>query len=79
MSDFDHWNHRVTRELLDTGEYEYAIREVHYGADDKVVGWTADPIAAVGDTAEEVAQVLEQMRDCLQLGVLDLESRETLP
>ncbi len=75
----ENWNHRVTRERLDDGSYWYAVREVFYDHKGNVTLWTEDAIAAEGETPGEVASALGQMAGCLALGVLDLETRETLP
>ena len=73
------WNHRVTRELLEDGSELFAIREVHYDTDGAVVGWTRDPIAAVGDTAEDVAWALQKMLEGAGRPVLDLADLELEP
>jgi len=73
------WDHRITREQLTTGEYMFAIREVYYDHDGQPDGWTADPIAALGESPGEVADTLHRMIESLERGVLDLETRRTLP
>lgn len=46
-----HWNYRVTRKQTapESGEFEYAIREVYYGSAGNVRGWSQEPDAAWSD------------------------------
>ena len=55
-----HWNYRVTRERF-PDEDQYAIREVYYDGD-KIVGWTSDPSAPIGENLQELIEALERMR-----------------
>lgn len=73
------WNYRVCKERVPTGSgdltYEwYSIREVYYDADGNPVAWTANPVAATGDTPTECADAAARMAGCLALGVLDLDA-----
>ena len=72
------WNHRITRETLEDGTHLFALREVFYEGE-QVVSWTQEPIAAVGETFLECADTLAKMNRAVTLGVLDLETRETVP
>jgi len=49
------WNYRAIY-----NGYEYVVKEVFY-ENGEPVGWTEDPIAAQGDTIEEVIVTLEMM------------------
>lgn len=72
------WNYRMTRELMPTGEYLYAVREVYYGDNDAVTAWSLDPIAPASDNPLDVALDLARMASCITDGVVDLETRETV-
>ena len=78
-----HWNHRITRETVTnpdgSADFLYAIREVHYDDAGEVTSWTKDPVAAAGDTPDEVVWALDRMIASRGRGVLDLETRKTLP
>jgi hypothetical protein len=52
-----YWNYRLM--LAENGEWH--LREVYYDADDNVVGWTANPAAPWGETADEIASVMRLM------------------
>ena len=55
-----HWNHRIMAHRDADGHLWFDVREVYYD-EDRIEGWTIDAIAAVGDTADEVAACLAQM------------------
>ena len=70
------WNYRICSETVGEGQFRcvlFTIREVYYNEDGEPNSWTADPIAPVGDTAEECAQAIDMMAGCLASGVLDLD------
>ena len=78
-----HWNYRVTREKVtnpdDTEAWFYALREVHYDDDGKVVGWTEDPVNFAADSPGEVIEsLLMATKAWPHDGVLDLATRETV-
>ena len=54
------WNYRLMYHEFE-GEEWYAIHEVFYNDDGKIIGWTKDPIEVVADNAEGVDQVLQMM------------------
>lgn len=68
-----HWNYRVTRERF-PDEDQYAIREVYYDGD-KIVGWTREPSAPIGESVQELIEVLDRMRNAaadVDLQVIDI-------
>ncbi len=60
------WNYRITYSSVDK---LYAMREVYYteGVPDS---WTANAVGVVGESPEEVANVLKRMKLALKKGVL---------
>jgi len=67
------WNYHITKRDCN-GEPYYEIREVYYHGDD--ISWTANPIAATGDTPEEVWDTLVMMLHACTREVLDLDEME---
>jgi len=50
------WNYRVIQhEIL-------AIHEVYYDDKGNIESWTADPVAIMGDTKEELLETLDMMK-----------------
>jgi len=74
------WNYRVMRSYFeDMPDAWYSIREVYYDNHGEVDGWTVDEAAPVGDTVEELLEILGLMRNCLDKPILDeaeLEARK---
>lgn len=67
-----HWNYRVMIHPDVKGDEVYqAIHEVYYDDDGKVTGWTDSPISVGG---EDVAWVLDRMREALEKPVLDFKT-----
>ena len=64
------WCYRMTREQRD-GEDFFTIREIYTGGDGSL-SWSADPIAARGDSWMECADDLALMGRALGADVLDL-------
>jgi hypothetical protein len=59
------WNYRVIR----TDE-AFAIHEVFYDSNGEINGWSADPIAPMGETQDELMKDLELIQRALTLPVL---------
>ena len=76
------WNYRITREVITnpdgTTEAMYACREVHYDDDGKVRSWSGEPTTFVGETPGGVVECLIRAASSFGLGVLDLDTRETV-
>lgn len=79
------WNYRVIlKRHLPTagcieGEDELAIHEVYYEdrpRDDEIKAWSQDPIAAHGETLEELRDDLGRMLDALDKPILELSVLE---
>lgn len=70
------WHYQMTHRAAD-GFDVYEVREVYEGlAEDGGPGpaYTEDAIAPMGETREELLEVLDMMRrDCAQLPVLEVE------
>lgn len=62
------WNHRVVR-LTHDGETQYGIHEVYYGPPG--TGWTAEPVAPVAESVEELREVLARMTAALDAEAID--------
>jgi hypothetical protein len=69
------WDYRVTRRDY-AGEIDYAIREVYYDDNDKIVSWTVDEIAAAGANIEEVKDALQRMLEACDKPVLDITDED---
>ena len=72
------WNYRMTRHNTSWGT-SYEIREIYYDKQGKVQSWTQYPIAAFGETEEELAHCLAQMASAIGEPVLDLDSGDWVP
>lgn len=66
------WRFCLTHDInSQTGESEFTIREL-YTSERGELGWTQDPVAAWGETPEEVRDDLEKMLADIRHPVLDL-------
>lgn len=70
------WNYRMTRRRLETGEYEFEIREIYYDANDNPISWCADPAHPSGETKEELMDDVSRMSMCIGTRVIDLDELE---
>ena len=66
-------HHRVIKKDTPTGEAEYAIYEVCYGKQGNIQLVGDDPACPPADTIAELKEKLEQIRQALDLPVLDME------
>ena len=77
------WNHRAVRRVQMEGDckcVEYAIHEAFYDQDkpgDRP-SITLEPVAAYGDTIEELRETLQRMLRALDHPVLDYETHEEI-
>lgn len=69
------WNFRLTKEEVH-GEVQYAIREVYYDKDSKIIGWTADPSAPTGETKQEFISELVRMLAATEDKTIDITDEE---
>ena len=69
---FSHWNYRVIRvEEVDGSSY-YQIHECYYGDDDKIPhSWTKDPIRVGGESVDDLAWDLDEMKKALSKPALE--------
>jgi hypothetical protein len=71
------WNYRIVRRPWgdgSTGEKFFAIHEAFYSDDkEKPERFTAEPAVVTGDTPEELADVLDKMREALTKPVLEYD------
>ena len=66
------WNHRVFKETQPGGTPWYTIREVYYPKiGGKPDSWTADAIAAGGETVEELRDELQRMLRATEQPVIE--------
>lgn len=63
------WNYRVFRE----NEHDFVIREVFYADDGTILGCTAEPIEPFGQSLDELARSIEDMKAALQLPILTFD------
>lgn len=69
-----HWNYRMTVQKVD-GEEVWDIRELHYDAEDRVIGWTADPVGPHGSSWRELREDLLRMSKVVGKPAFDLDTR----
>lgn len=71
------WNYRVCKETYSVGtpdeEVTYSIREAYYN-NDKVDGVTTREVGAIGESVEELREVLINMLAALDKEVLDVDA-----
>lgn len=73
-----YWNHRITRQVVGD-ETVFAIREVYYGAEDEVLGWTEDAVGPHGESYTEIVADLARMIACMNKPVFDIDTRTEIP
>jgi hypothetical protein len=66
MDGVGYWTYRVIQK-----EGAYAIYEVYYDDQGTVEAWTESPVAAIGETLEELRQDLEWQLEALDEPVLE--------
>jgi hypothetical protein len=67
------WNHRVVRRasvVFGKPVEVLGIHEVFYGPDGGI-SWTTEPVAAEGDTLDELRETLERMLKALDQPIID--------
>jgi len=70
------WNYRVIRrkfvsEVIPEGEYSHGIHEVYYDEAKQPYTWSKDPIAAHGETLEDIKEDLEMQREAFKKPILE--------
>ena len=79
------WNYRLCKETIKTpsGETEevYSVREVYYNPDGSIWGITEDAVSLVGESREEIANVVMDILGVLTAwtDILDLDNLELKP
>lgn len=63
------WNYRVFRE----NEHDYVIREVFYADDGTILGCTAEAVEPFGQSIDELARSIEDLKAALTLPVLTFD------
>jgi hypothetical protein len=67
-----YWNHRLIKQT--DGNYVwYAIHEVSYEDDGKIIGCTAEATAPSGEDVTEVKLNLTRMEECMSKPILDYD------
>lgn len=64
------WTYRVFRDQ----NGRYSVREVFYERDGTIIGYSKAPVALVGDSPEEVLQLLTWLREAFDLPILSIEA-----
>lgn len=71
-----HWNYRVLRKHhTETDSVTYHVHEVYYRDDGYIEGWTQEPVAPMGETAEELREDIRYFLHAFRRPIL--EERET--
>ena len=71
-----HWNYRVIRNRhTETDSVTYQVHEVYYREDGGIEGWTQDPVAPLGETAEELREDIRYFLHAFRCPILEV--RET--
>ena len=66
------WNHRIIRQPAPDGGYMFSLVEMFYGENDAPWGWAfAEP--AKLETVDEVAWMVERMRDAFTMSTVDVD------
>ncbi len=64
------WNHRILAKKYESGEIEFQIHEVYYDIKGKPNGYTANPIAIIGDSLSDIKWTLNKMIECCDKPIL---------
>lgn len=66
-----HWNYRVVHRILGE-QHEFAIHEVHYDDEPgEIKLWSGEPVAASGESVDELLVDLRRMEAAAELPVLE--------
>lgn len=70
-----HWNHRVMRHRAGTEDEYLAIHEVYYDnkEETKNVGWTDEPARIMGESVDDLRQILTWMLKSLDKPIMKYE------
>ena len=76
-----HWNYRVIQQPerphdLKDSSVALAIHEVFYDENNKIDGWSADPVGIIENTKEELLQTLEWIKAGIEKPFLILTDLE---
>lgn len=66
------WTYRVFRDSAG----RYSIREVFYERDGTIIAYGQAPVALVGDSPEEVLQLITWFKEAFDLPILSLEATD---
>ena len=71
-----HWNYRVIRKHhTETHSVTYHVHEVYYREDGSIESWTQEPVAPLGETAEELREDIRYFLRAFRCPIL--EEKET--
>ena len=65
------WNHRVVKQILDTGAEWFSIREVFYNDNGSINSYTVDPVGIVGESIDELREYLQWCLNSLDKPILE--------
>lgn len=66
------WSYRVFRDQFS----RYSVREVFHEHDGTIIGYSASPVALMGDSPEELLQLLTWFQEAFDLPILSMEDIE---
>ena len=68
-----HWNYRVIRNRhTETDSVTYQVHEVYYREDGGIEGWTQEPVAPLGETAEELREDIRYFLHAFRCPILEV-------
>ena len=65
-----YWNYRVVRKVSEGDSY-FEVHEVYYTDDDRIEGWSVEPMSPSGNTFEELGKDLAYMTQALERPLLE--------
>lgn len=66
------WNYRVIeRARRGSDDSSFGIHEVYYDEQNRVTAWSENPIAVTAESAEDLAEEMDLMREALAKPVLN--------
>lgn len=67
---FDHWNYRVIKTEVGKNDFLYAIHEVYYDKNDKIVAWAAVSVTPTVDKMEDLDEIINKLERSLRKEIL---------
>lgn len=70
------WDHRVIRNIFDTGEVSYQIYEVYYDENGGYEYWTKEAVRPFGETLEELRNDIKSFFHASTMPLLEFKKVE---